>query len=89
MREADDQAIANATKYVDTRHGMEGCGDLVQSVATGAMSWDDVVADLYELCAQTTGGRRSRDEITLFKNVGGGHLDLFTAQYLLAGMSEK
>jgi len=28
-------------------------------------------------------GRRSDDEITVFKNAGGGHLDLITAAVLL------
>jgi ornithine cyclodeaminase len=28
-------------------------------------------------------GRTSPDDITIFKNAGGGHLDLFTAEALL------
>ena len=42
----------------------------------------DVLADYYNL-ASGTFARRSDDEITLFKNGGGAHLDLMTARYVL------
>ena len=82
MREADDDAMARGSLFVDTRSGMEGAGDLCQPVARGRIEWGNVEADLYELCSGRHSGRRSADEITVFKNVGGGHLDLFTAQHL-------
>ena len=40
---------------------------------------DDVIADFYDLDAFT----RKRDDITLFKNGGGAHLDLMTSRYIL------
>jgi ornithine cyclodeaminase/alanine dehydrogenase-like protein (mu-crystallin family) len=82
MREADDDAMAHGTLFVDTRAGMEGAGDLCQPVARGVIAWEDVTADLYELCTGRHPGRTGDDEITVFKNVGGAHLDLFTAQHL-------
>lgn len=82
MREADDDAMARAAIFVDTRNGMEGAGDLAQPVAAGRIGWDAVRADLFALCSQCHPGRQSADEITCFKNVGGGHLDLFTAAHL-------
>jgi ornithine cyclodeaminase/alanine dehydrogenase-like protein (mu-crystallin family) len=84
MREADDEAMVRGSIFVDTRSGMEGAGDLCQPVKRGLMGWTDVRADLYELCSGRSQGRTSSDEVTVFKNVGGGHLDLFTAQYLRA-----
>ncbi|MBT5296570.1 MAG: ornithine cyclodeaminase, partial [Octadecabacter sp.] len=41
---------------------------------------DDVLADYYELDAFE---RQSDDDITLFKNGGGAHLDLMTSRYIL------
>lgn len=82
MREADDQAMSRAVLFVDTRNGMEGAGDLAQPVAAGLIGWDAVQADLFDLCQGRHPGRRSADEITCFKNVGGGHLDLFAAAAL-------
>lgn len=82
MREADDDAMARASIFVDTRNGMEGAGDLAQPVAAGRIGWDAVRADLFDLCSARHPGRKTADEVTCFKNVGGGHLDLFTAAHL-------
>jgi ornithine cyclodeaminase len=84
MREADDALMKRGTLFVDTRAGMEEAGDLRQPADRGVIGWDDVRADLYELCGGRHAGRNADDEITVFKNVGGGHLDLFTAQHLKA-----
>lgn len=83
MREADDDAIRRATLFADTRALCRDCGDFLQPIASGLMRWDDIKADLFELCSASGEGRVSPDEITLFKNSGGGHLDLFVAQELL------
>lgn len=82
MREADNDAMLKGRIYVDTRQNMEGAGDLRQPVDLGLMGWDAVNGDLFDLNKNMVGGRQSADEITIFKNVGGGHLDLFTAQLL-------
>ncbi|KQY19126.1 ornithine cyclodeaminase [Rhizobium sp. Root482] len=79
LREADDAALARGTVFVDSRNNMHGGGDLSQAVASGAISWDAVKADLFELVQGKRQGRTSADQITVFKNNGGAHLDLFTA----------
>ena len=61
---------------------MEGGGDLSQAVASGAITWESVKADLFELVQGKREGRTGRDQITVFKNNGGAHLDLFTASAL-------
>jgi ornithine cyclodeaminase len=83
MREADNDAMTRGTIFVDSRHGMEGAGDLAQPVAAGLLDWSAVTADAYELATGQHPGRRSEDQITIWKNVGGGHLDLFTARALM------
>lgn len=77
MREADDEAIARARVYVDTRAGAtKEAGDIVQPIAAGVMKGEDIVADLHELARDQKPGRQSVDEITLFKSVGAALEDL-------------
>ncbi|MDH3536248.1 MAG: ornithine cyclodeaminase, partial [Gammaproteobacteria bacterium] len=57
-------------------------GELMIPLATGVISEGDVLADLSDLCQQRYPGRQSDDEITVFKNGGGGHLDLMCARIL-------
>ena len=87
MREADNDAVTRGTVFVDTRNGMEGAGDLAQPIAAGIMTWDEIVADYYDLVQGRHTGRRDGEEITVCKNVGGGHLDLFTAEALMLRMN--
>lgn len=83
MREADDEAIRRATLFADTRRFTLGdCGDFTQALARGAMREADLGADLFDLCTSEAPGRTRDDQITLFKNGGGGHLDLMIARAL-------
>ncbi|TXC80151.1 hypothetical protein FRZ40_38265 [Paraburkholderia azotifigens] len=85
MREADDTAVLNARVYADHRALVtENCGDIVQPLETGVIDASHVRGDLFDLCAKTVEGRGSDREITLFKNGGGGHLDLMFAEWLFA-----
>lgn len=83
LREADDEAMTRGAIFVDTRSGIERAGDLAQAVDSGAIGWDAIRADLFELVQGRVAGRQSADQITVFKNNGGAHLDLFTAAALL------
>ena len=77
MREADDVAITRARVYVDTRAGAtKEAGDIVQPLKSGVLKPEDIVADLHELARGEKLGRRSDDEITLFKSVGAALEDL-------------
>jgi alanine dehydrogenase len=82
MRETDDEAIRRSRVFFDSRGCLDRVGDLVKPLQSGAITSSDLKADLYELCSRRHRGRESRSEITLFKNGGGGHLDLFVARYL-------
>lgn len=88
MRECDDEAVRRARVFVDTRVALVEGGDLAQPIAAGVIGADDVAGDLFELCRGTRVGRRSADEITLFKSVGTALEDLAAAAHvygLLAG----
>ena len=79
MREADDDAIRRTTVYVDTRAGMKESGDIAQPLTSGALKEADIAGDLFDIARGTAPGRRSSDEITLFKSVGNAIEDLAAA----------
>jgi ornithine cyclodeaminase len=83
MREADDECLRRGSLFVDARETtIHHIGELMIPLASGIISEADVLADLSDLCLQRHPGRQSDDEITLFKNGGGGHLDLMCARIL-------
>lgn len=89
MREADDDVTRRAGRmFVDTRTGCESSGDVAEPLQRGILRRQDIVADLFDLCSGRHPGRDNDTEITVYKNVGGGHLDLFTAAHLLAAHPE-
>ena len=81
MREVDDDAILRATVFVDSyATTLDHIGELKIPLTSGVITCDHVRADYYQPHAFN---RTSNDEITLFKNGGGAHLDLMTADYIL------
>ena len=81
MREVDDAALLRSRVFVDNMHTTVGhIGELKIPIAAGVIDASHVVADYYDLDAFVRG---LDDEITLFKNGGGAHLDLMTARYIL------
>lgn len=80
-RESDDEAARRAAIFVDRRESaFHGVGDILQPIASGAIAESAVRGDLYDLAPGKIDGRRSPNDITMFKNAGGGHLDLMTAE---------
>ena len=83
-READDEAARRSLVFVDRRESaFEGVGDILQPVASGAIREADVLGDLYDLVSGSAAGRRTDSDITFFKNAGGAHLDLMTAELIV------
>jgi ornithine cyclodeaminase len=81
MREADDEAVRRAAVFVDTRGGaMKEAGDIVQPLASGALTAGAIKGDLFDLCRGTAPGRGAPGEITLFKSVGTALEDLAAAK---------
>lgn len=81
-READDELMGKAKIFVDSRDTtIDHIGDLVIPIATGVIQRTDVLGDFYDLVSGAD-GRRSQEEITVFKNGGGAHLDLMTARVI-------
>jgi len=78
MREADDAALKRARIFVDTQAALDEGGDVALGLKDGAITPADVAGDLAAL-ARGAPGRRSADEITLFKSVGASIEDLAAA----------
>ena len=72
-RELDDGVLSRARVYVDSREAaMKESGDVI---AAG-----EVVAEIGEVAAGTGPGRRSAEEVTLFKSLGLAVEDMATAE---------
>lgn len=81
MREVDNEALTRARIFVDSYDTTIGhIGELKIPLEEGAISREDICADFYQPERFT---RTSAEEITLFKNGGGAHLDLMTSTYIL------
>ena len=82
MREADDALITKAELFVDARETtLADIGEIRIPLETGVIAEADIRGDLYDLCNGAP-GRSGPDAITLFKNGGGAHLDLMTANLI-------
>jgi ornithine cyclodeaminase/alanine dehydrogenase-like protein (mu-crystallin family) len=87
MRESDDALIRKSSVYVDCYDTtLEQTGDISLPIDSGVISASDIRGDLFELVKRPC-RRDSDEEITLYKNGGGAHLDLMIAAYL-AGIVE-
>src|SRR5206468_3000102 len=87
-REVDEATIAEALLVVESRESAlapppSGAPELVDIDGTR------VHAELGELVAGTTSGRRSRDDITLYKSVGVAVQDAAAAALVLAAARER
>ena len=81
MREVDDEGLKRTRIFVDSYDTTVGhIGEIKIPLEAGTIKRDDLVAEHYEPEKFT---RNSDDEITLFKNGGGAHLDLMTSRYIL------
>ena len=80
MRETDDETLQLSKVFVDTRAGAFGeAGDILLAIKSGAITDKAVLGDLYDLTRGAIAGRRSDDEVTMFKSVGASIEDLCAA----------
>jgi ornithine cyclodeaminase len=78
MREADDEALRRAHLYIDTDAALTEGGDVAAGIRGGVIDRSAVIANLPALCRGAP-GRRTPEEITLFKSVGAAIEDLAAA----------
>lgn len=82
-RELDTAAVVRSRLYVDRRESaLNEAGDFLMPRAEGAITDAHIVAELGEVLIGAAEGRRSPDEITLFKSLGLAIEDLAAADYI-------
>jgi ornithine cyclodeaminase/alanine dehydrogenase-like protein (mu-crystallin family) len=84
-RELDSATMAASALFVDRREStINESGDYLFAVREGAIGPDHIRAELGELLLGKAEGRRSAEEITLFKSLGLAVEDLASAQFLFS-----
>lgn len=80
MRETDGACLSRSNVFVDTYAGARGeAGDILQAIAEGVFTEQDIRAELAELLRGEKSGRIDDQTITLFKSVGASLEDLAAA----------
>jgi ornithine cyclodeaminase len=83
-RELDSAAVKRSRLFVDSRlSALNEAGDVITPIQEGEISPDHIVAELGELVIGAKTGRRSADEITLFKSLGLAVEDIAAAQLVV------
>ena len=88
MQEADIDLMRGARIFVDDRSTAYVSGDIHIPLSTGAIGESQIEGDLYELC-QSQGFSRLPDEITVYKNAGGAHLDLIVSRTVIERLMQR
>jgi ornithine cyclodeaminase len=82
--EIDAALLLRSRLFVDLRASAEAeAGEYLQARQAGLIGADHIVGELGELAAGRVAGRRSEEEITLFKSLGIAAEDLAVARFLL------
>ncbi len=83
MREADDDLISGGRLFVDSKATtIEHIVELKIPISKGVIDQTAVLGDFYDLELENVPARVSDEDVTIFKNGGGAHLDLMIARYL-------
>lgn len=88
MREVDDHTLSRSRIFVDSKDTtIDHIGELKDPLARGAIEHSDVLADFYDI-SNGLFKRDTQEDITLFKNGGGAHLDLMVSRAILTRMAQ-
>lgn len=89
MVEADEALVTSVSLFVDVLEALDEAGDLVQPLRRGTLRRSDVRATLADLAARRHTGRRSQEEVTVFKSVGTALEDLAAARLVWQAASAR
>ena len=71
MQELDPYLIKDAKVYVDQAEScMKESGDLIKPIKEGIIDQNHIVGEIGDFCLNKIAGRKSENEITIFKSVG-------------------
>jgi 1-pyrroline-2-carboxylate reductase [NAD(P)H] len=80
-RECDTELVVKGRVYVDSRANvLNEAGEILIPISEGRIGEDHIVGELSELCSGAVDGRRSGEEVTVFKSVGTALSDLAAAR---------
>ena len=83
-RELDTAAVVRSRMYVDRLEAaLSEAGDFLIPRSEGAVSDDHIVGEIGQVLAGDLSGRRSPEDITLFKSLGIAIEDLAAAHHIL------
>tara|TARA_B100000949_G_scaffold50138_1_gene43839 strand:- start:247 stop:1182 length:936 start_codon:yes stop_codon:yes gene_type:complete len=86
MREADDETLQRGKLFVDSFETTIGhIGEVTIPLDAGTIARSDILGDMHAL-VQGKAGRQSDEDITVFKNGGGAHLDIMVAHAVARGL---
>lgn len=80
MKECNDEAIKRGSVFVDNEAAMEEAGELVGAFERRVIEKGDIKGNLVDLIKGEKVGRKSYEEITVFKSVGSAVVDILAAQ---------
>jgi alanine dehydrogenase len=84
VREIPGETVRRAALFVDERRSaLEEAGDIIIPLREGLIGEDHIRAEIGQVLAGLAPGRRSDEEITLFKSVGNAVEDLAVAALVL------
>jgi ornithine cyclodeaminase len=90
QREMDTALVARSRLFVDSRVGaLKEAGDIVLPIAEGAFDAGHIAGELGEVASGSVPGRRSSDEVTIFKSLGMAVEDVAAAQLVYQRAAEK
>jgi ornithine cyclodeaminase len=88
--EIDTAAVVRARYVVDCRASTElEAGEWLRALEAGAVGPDHIAAEVGEVANGTKPGRRSADEITLFRSLGVAAEDLAAAHFVLEAARKR
>ena len=89
-READSDAMACASIYVDSLPGaLSEAGDILIPISEGRISEQDIAGEIGAVLTGEADGRRDGQQVTLYKSLGNVVQDLFAAEALLHAAQRK
>lgn len=88
--EIDTEAVRRGRVFVDSREAAaKAAGELLKAREEGAIGGEHVIAEVGDVLAGRSAGRRTSAEITLFKSLGLFAQDCAAAALLLEGLPEQ
>ena len=89
-REMEGPLVARARLFVDSRAAaLAEAGDVIQAIGEGLITADHIAGEIGEVVAGRRSGRRTRDQVTVFKSLGLAVEDIAAAHLAYEQATER